>query len=143
MPRVLLVDDDSKVRTVFRLMLERAGFEVVEAGDGKRGIRAFREGRIDVILCDLFMPGTDGLELIRELHQDCPGVKIIAMSGGSFNGSADMLPIAQLLGASEVLTKPFDQAAALAAINRVLMPDSGPQLETAHLACSSSNSTSR
>ena len=102
-----------KVRETFRVMLERAGCEVAEAGDGEEGIRAFRAGRPDVVVCDLFMPGRDGLELIRDLRREAPDARIVAMSGGGFGDTLDMLPVAQRLGAA-VLYKPFTQAAALA-----------------------------
>jgi CheY-like chemotaxis protein len=122
MLHILLVDDEAKVRTAHRLMLERAGFEVAEAGDGEEGVRAYRKRQADVVLCDLFMPGRDGLELILELRREFPGVKIIAMSGGGFTGTVDMLPMARSLGAVGVLYKPFAQATALAAIRAVVEP---------------------
>src|SRR5947209_4368981 len=101
--RVLIIDDDAKVRAVLRVMLESAGFEAAEAGDGEEGVRAFRRLEADVVLCDLFMPGRDGLEAIRGLRREFPGVKVIAMSGGGFGGAVDMLPAARLLGAAAVL----------------------------------------
>jgi CheY-like chemotaxis protein len=56
MTRVLLVDDEPKVRTLLRTMLEGAGYEVAEAADGAEALRSFRGQRTDVVLCDLFMP---------------------------------------------------------------------------------------
>jgi DNA-binding NtrC family response regulator len=117
---VLVIDDDAKVRRICRLLLERAGFEVAEASDGETGLRAFRKRPADVVLCDLFMPGSDGLELIRGLHCEFPGVRVVAMSGGALVGTCDMLPVAQLIGAVEVLHKPFEKTAVLAAIKRAL-----------------------
>jgi DNA-binding NtrC family response regulator len=107
-----------------RLMLERAGFEVAEAGNGKEGLRVFRQRPGDVVLCDLFMSDADGVELIRELCHDFPGVKVIAMSGGGFKGGLHLLSMARSLGAAEVLRKPFQQATLLATIRRVLEPAS-------------------
>jgi CheY-like chemotaxis protein len=123
--RVLIVDDDVKVRAALRVLLETAGFEVVEAGDGQEGARAYRRQAADVVLCDLFMPGRDGLELIRDLRREFPGVKIVAMSGGGFKGTVDMLPVARFFGAASVLYKPFDQAAAVAALERILQAPVG------------------
>ncbi|WP_020474485.1 response regulator [Zavarzinella formosa] len=119
MATVLLVDDDVMVRAATRLMLERAGIDVAEAGDGAEGVRLFQKRQADVVLCDLFMPGKDGLELIRELCRDYPGVRIIAMSGGGHNGAVDMLPAARKLGAAKVLYKPFNQAEVLAAFREI------------------------
>jgi CheY-like chemotaxis protein len=124
MIRILLADDDTKVRAVIRMILEEAGFEVVEAKDGKEALRAFRSERADVIVCDVFMPDKDGLEAIKELRGEFPGVKIVAMSGGGSKGTSDgildMLMMARHLGAAEVLSKPIDQASLLAAIRRLL-----------------------
>jgi two-component system chemotaxis response regulator CheY len=120
MMRILVVDDDGKVRKAVAAMLQRAGFEVIEADGGEEALRAFREQGADLLLCDLFMPGRDGLEVIRELCREFPGVKIIAMSGGGFDGTVDMLPMAWHLGATGVLYKPFGQATLLAAVERAL-----------------------
>jgi CheY-like chemotaxis protein len=120
--RVLVVDDEAEVRAAVRAMLAGAGYEVAEAGDGAEAVRTLRRSPADVVVCDLFMHGKDGLELIRELRGGFPGVKVIAMSGGGADGALDLLPLALQLGASGVLYKPFDQVVALAAINRALRP---------------------
>jgi CheY-like chemotaxis protein len=99
-------------------MLEGAGFEVAEAA-GEQAVRAFRDSGADVVLCDMFMPDVDGLEVIRELRRDFPKATVIAMSGGGYGGSLDVLPVARQLGAAGVLYKPFGPAALLAAIDRV------------------------
>jgi CheY-like chemotaxis protein len=122
---VLVIDDDVAVRAVLRDLLEMAGFEVVEASDGAEGIRTFRRQRADLIFCDVFMPERDGLETITELRRDFPGVKVIAMSGGGFGGSLDLLPVARALGAAAVLHKPFGRAAVLAAVERALGASAG------------------
>jgi DNA-binding response OmpR family regulator len=114
--RVLVIDDSAWVREVVRLMLEAAGHEVRVAADGEEGLRAFRRDRADVVLCDLFMPGKEGLETIREFRRDHPGVPVVAMSGGATRGGVDMLPVARSLGACRILPKPFDRASVLAAI---------------------------
>src|SRR6266576_1108246 len=90
--RILVVDDSPVARIALRGMLETAGFTVVEAGDGKEGLRVFRRVSAEVILCDLFMPGCDGMEMIRELRREFPGAKLIAMSAGGFDGKLDLLP---------------------------------------------------
>jgi DNA-binding NtrC family response regulator len=118
--RILVVDDDGKVRAAVGAMLQRAGFEVIEADGGEAALRTFRRLGADLLLCDLFMPGRDGLEVIRELRRESPGVKVLAMSGGAFGGDMDMLPLACHLGATGILYKPFGQAALLAAVERAL-----------------------
>src|ERR1700685_1671205 len=118
--RILIVDDNEKIRATVRMMLEGAGFEIAEAADGAEAIRTFRHSGADVVLSDVFMPDHDGLELIRALRRDFPDVKVIAMSGGGFRGRVDMLPLAKGLGAAAILPKPFTQAEVLAAIARAL-----------------------
>jgi len=119
MKRVLLIDDNAMVRSLLRTFLEQAGFEVADAAEGEAGIQLFRHWPADLVLCDLFMPGKDGLEAIRELIREFPGVKVIAMSGGS-SGGLDLLPVAKLLGAVELLYKPFARETILEAIRRTL-----------------------
>jgi CheY-like chemotaxis protein len=118
--RILVVDDSPVTRIALRGMLEEAGFTVVDAEDGDEGLRKFRSAGAVLVLCDLFMPGCDGFEVIRTLRREFPYVKIIAMSGGSSDNKMDVLPMAQRLGADEVLYKPFGPIALLATIKEVL-----------------------
>jgi CheY-like chemotaxis protein len=122
MTRILIIDDDAEVRALMRLTLERAGFEVAEARDGEEGVQAFRQQAADLIFCDVFMPGKDGLEVIQELRRDFPGVKVIAMSGGGYRGTMALLDVARHLGAIEALSKPFSVTDAVAAARRALEP---------------------
>ncbi len=120
MKRILLIDDNAAVRSLLRTFLERSGFEVAEAAEGDAGIQLYRHWPADLVLCDLFMPGKDGLEAIRQFLREFPGVKVIAMSGGGFGGNLDLLPVAKMLGAVELLYKPFDGETVLEAIRRAL-----------------------
>jgi DNA-binding response OmpR family regulator len=104
--RILIIDDESQVRDLLRQALERAGHEVVEARDGREGLRSFRVTPADLILTDILMPEKEGLETIIELRREVPGIKIIAMSGGR-GGKLNFLDIAKQLGAQRVLQKPF------------------------------------
>src|SRR4051812_826903 len=116
-----------------RILLEEVGLEVIEAPDGGAAIRAFRDEGADLVLCDLFMPGLDGLEVIRALRREFPDAKIIAMSGGGFGGTVHLLSVAQHLGAAEILHKPFTQQTVLAVIERTLRPSSDGGLALAPL----------
>jgi CheY-like chemotaxis protein len=118
--RVLLIDDDAAVRMVIRLILEKSGFEVTEASDGKSGIRTYQTQPADVVLCDLFMPGMDGLEVMQELRREFPDARIVAISGGGFQGTVDMLPAARVLGAAAILYKPLGVQQIRAAIHQAL-----------------------
>jgi DNA-binding response OmpR family regulator len=119
MPRIILVDDDPHLRTAIRRMLEPERFEIEEASDGRNAIRAFRVRPADLVLCDVFMPENDGLEVVRELAREFSGARVVAMSGG-FRGTLNLLPMAQALGAADVLYKPFQRAELLAVVRRLL-----------------------
>ncbi len=120
MTRILLVDDDAKVRPLLSSMLQLSGYEVVEASNGADGLQRFREAPAEIVLCDLAMPVTDGLEMIRGFGRDFPEIPVIAMSGSGEHGGTDLLEMASDLGAVSILQKPFSLAVLLAAIDRAL-----------------------
>jgi len=105
--RVLVVDDNSDMRSFLKLVLERAGFEAQVAADGQRALDLQRERPADVLITDIFMPESDGIELIARFKSGFPQVKIIAMSGGGHVSKKDYLPVAKAIGADGVLQKPF------------------------------------
>jgi CheY-like chemotaxis protein len=118
--KILIVDDDSAVQATIRILLERAGHSVVGASDGRRGLATFEAGDFDLLLLDIFMPGMDGLEAMRLVHQHKPLVPIIVISGhpitSESGSSPDFLTMATKLGAVSSLQKPFKPAALLAAV---------------------------
>jgi CheY-like chemotaxis protein len=122
--KILIVDDDSAVQATIRILLERAGHSVVVAGDGRKGLTKFEAGDFDLLFLDIFMPGMDGLETMRLVHQQQPLIPIIVISGNpvtSESGSGpDFLTMASKLGAVSSLQKPFKPAALLAAVARCL-----------------------
>jgi CheY-like chemotaxis protein len=83
MATILLIDDKDSVRMVYQMALERAGYRVLTAENGKQGLRLLEHQEVDLILVDIFMPEMDGLELIPLLRKIRPASKIIAISGGS------------------------------------------------------------
>ena len=120
MPQILIIDDEEQIRAVFREMLERSGYEVFEASNGEEGLMLQREQPADLIITDLIMPEKEGLETIRELRQEFPEVKIIAVSGGGRIGPAQYLDVARKLGAACTLDKPVDLEKLLQAVQSVL-----------------------
>src|SRR5438067_1915609 len=103
MARILVIDDDALLRGAIRVVLESAGYEVIEAADGDAGLRLHREQGADLVLVDLFMPERDGLEVIQAVRAEVPDAKIIAMSGGS-NLKLDLLDAAAASGATWSIT---------------------------------------
>src|SRR6202165_4130428 len=114
--RVLVIDDDSDVRALVAGLLERAGYEVNEASDGRDGLRAIFCDRPDLVLLDVTMPGLDGwatLERIRELT-DVPVLMLTARSEELEKGRGVKS------GADDYMTKPFARQELLARVEALL-----------------------
>ena len=120
MAKILVIDDDSAVLATIRLLLERAGHSVVVAEDGRKGLAIFEAGDFDLLFLDIFMPGMDGLETMRLVHQQRPLTPVIVISGrplpSDSSSGPDFLTMATRLGAVSSLQKPFKPAALLAAV---------------------------
>jgi CheY-like chemotaxis protein len=117
--RILVIDDDVNLLGVLAEMLRAAGYEVVEASNGREGMRLYREAPFDLVVTDLLMPEKDGLEVVMELRRDFPEVKIIALSAGNAYGHSS-LETSTALGASSTLRKPFMEDQLLEAVREVL-----------------------
>ena len=105
--RVLVIDDNEDIRSVIQLSLEKEGFEVRGAGNGREAAQILRNGGIGVVLTDILMPEQDGIETIVQLRAEFPEIKIIAMSGASSVTGFDYLKVPGQLGA-RILRKPFE-----------------------------------
>jgi DNA-binding response OmpR family regulator len=119
MPRLLLIDDDELLRRVLASSLRHAGYDVVEAPDGRQGVDLFNATTFDIVVCDLVMPVQEGVETILKLRRAHPQLPIIAISGGVTN-SGFYLDIASKIGAQRVLAKPFTPQELLHAIEELL-----------------------
>ena len=122
MAKILIVDDDNAVQLTIRLLLERAGHSVVTASDGRKGLAQFEAGDFDLLFLDIFMPGMDGFETMRMVHQQKPLTPIIVISGRPMpsDSGPDFLTMATKLGAVCSLQKPFRPADLLAALAKCL-----------------------
>ena len=118
MATILLIDDEESVRMIFQVALERAGYRVLTAENGRHGLRLLEHQEVDLIFVDIFMPEMDGLELIPLLRKTRPATKIIAISGGS--GQRNYLDTAKYLGAHATLKKPFSLQELLHAVSSQL-----------------------
>jgi CheY-like chemotaxis protein len=110
------MEDDDALRGLVVRVLTSAGYEVVDAPNGATGLERWREHGADVVITDLHMPDTNGIEVILELRTFAPKLPVIAMSGGQRALDLDLLGSAKLLGAVNVLTKPFTRVELLAAV---------------------------
>jgi PAS domain S-box-containing protein len=116
---VLVVEDESAVRTFARRALESGGFYVRTAENGLAGLDAFRKHlqKIDAVLLDLTMPGMDGLEVLTELRRLAPNVPILVMSG---YGERDVSGALAEAGATGFVAKPFLPRELLARVSHAL-----------------------
>lgn len=110
MATILVIDDDAGVRRVLVRILAGDGHEIVEADNGSSGLAQFRERAPALVITDIVMPKTEGIETIREIRRAAPGVKILAISGSSPPNSGHYLDMAKKLGADVTLMKPIRPA---------------------------------
>jgi DNA-binding response OmpR family regulator len=105
-PRILIIDDDPRIRQLLRATLESAGYSVLEADEGGQGLVMAARERCALAIVDLFMPGKEGLETIVAARRTMPTLKLIAISGGSADGN--LLAVAESFGANRTIEKPFE-----------------------------------
>jgi DNA-binding NtrC family response regulator len=130
MARILVIDDEQYIRTALKEVLEREGFQVSAASDGKKGLELLEKEGADLVITDVIMPGIDGvatLERIKAAHPDLP---VIVISGGGTIApkeyepgaisTAAYLASAAKAGASCTLTKPFNRKELVNAVTNLL-----------------------
>lgn len=117
-PRILVVEDDPRVREVLHQTLALAGYDVVVTADGEEALAAYAAAPTDLIITDLMMPRKDGVETIQGLRRQHPAAKVIAMTAA--RGRFNRLTAARHLGAHRTLLKPFGVTDLLAAVRDVL-----------------------
>lgn len=108
--RILTIDDENMVREILTAYLEDSGFKVIQANDGQTGIELIRSHQPDLVLCDLRMPGMDGLQVLATVTREFPELPILVVSG--MGGMSDAIQ-ALKLGAWDYVTKPIEDMAVL------------------------------
>lgn len=121
MARILIIDDEDQARRMLCQVLDRAGYDVIEARDGVEGLQRFRETPTDLVITDILMPEKEGLETIMDFRREFPETKIIAMSDGGRTGNLNFLEVARRLGAQRTLQKPFGLQEMLKAVHELLL----------------------
>jgi len=113
---ILVVDDETRIIKLARDYLERAGFQVLSAGDGNTALAAARRERPDLIVLDLLLPGMDGLDVCRAIRRESD-VPIIMLTARV--EETDRL-VGLELGADDYITKPFSPRELVARVRTVL-----------------------
>jgi len=107
--RILVIDDESSVRTVVRMTLEKAGYDVLEAEDGEQAIEAINTGEnrlvVDAVICDIRMPKINGIEAIDYFQREYPHVPLVILTGYP---ETEMAVSFLRKGVADYLVKPVD-----------------------------------
>jgi len=115
---VLVADDDKATRTLLNRYLTSMGYEVIEAADGAQAQALAVARRPDIILLDIFMPGKDGIEALKELAPKMPGTSFLIITGGENEAGAQECLV---WGADDYILKPLDMEAVGRAIKTRLL----------------------
>lgn len=118
MPRVLIVDDDTSLRTALFRALDRKGFQVITASSMREALQLGQSDRpADLVLVDLRLPDGDGIDLMTELKRHSPRTQFIVLTGF---GSIESAIRATKCGAEHFITKPFELDEVLNLVDRTL-----------------------
>lgn len=113
---IMAIDDDPAVLRMIERMLDGSGHECECFDDARLALDSLDRRPVGLILTDIIMPGMEGIEFILNLRVSQPALPIIAMSGGSSAMRVDALHLADRLGATQLLPKPFTRDALFDAI---------------------------
>ena len=119
MPHILVIDDSTSMVAFLEQTLVQAGYEVTTAANGKLGLEQMQRCRFDLVITDLFMPESDGIETIRNARDANLLTRIIAIS--SKDSIVNLLPAARMMGALRTLQKPFTAPQLLETVAAVLL----------------------
>lgn len=119
--RVLVVDDEPDTRRVVRMMLEKVGYDVVEADDGEKAIEVINTGEnrlmLDAVICDIRMPKIDGLFTMAYLRNQFPHAPVVVLTGFP---DTEMAVTCLCEGAVDYLVKPVDGQRLRSAVSRAM-----------------------
>lgn len=124
--KILVVDDESSIVTLLQFNIEKAGFDVVTAEDGRTGYELALAETPDLIVLDLMLPEMDGIEVCKQLRQDKVETPILMLTAK--DDELDKI-IGLELGADDYLTKPFSPREVVARIKAILRRSAGKSAE--------------
>ena len=117
---ILVVDDERENRTLIRSILEKEGYQVLEAADGIEGLRMVHEQPVKLVITDVVMPNKGGIEFLIELRQEFANLAIILMSGKIETDADSFQELAAQFGVLAVLPKPFNMSRLLTVVGQSL-----------------------
>lgn len=117
MERILVIEDEPSIVTLLKFNLEQAGFSVLVAEDGDKGLQLAFEEALDLIVLDIMLPGIDGIEICKRLRQEKINTPILMLTAR--DNEFDKV-LALELGADDYLTKPFSPRELVARVKAVL-----------------------
>jgi DNA-binding response OmpR family regulator len=117
--RILVVDDEPHIRRVLDVVLGKEGFDVVLASGGEEGLLAVSNGRIDLVILDLLMPGASGIDVLAEIRSnpDAADTPVIILTAKGQDADREA---AFAAGADDFMTKPFSPKKLIARIHEIL-----------------------
>src|SRR5271157_4376545 len=121
---VLIVDDEPSIRLMFHTVLQSAGYDAVEAGDGPSALARLHESSPDVVLLDLKMPGMDGMETLRQMRDRGDDTTVVIVTA---HGSIADAVAAMKLGAVDFLTKPVTPGGLRRVVREVILRHGRPE----------------
>jgi DNA-binding response OmpR family regulator len=119
MPRILVVDDEPDVVRLVEFRLQREGFEMLTATDGRSGLDLLDTEKPDLIILDIMMPLMDGMEVLREIrsHRGTSRIPVIMLTAKTASVTVDE---ARQLWVSDYVMKPFDPEKLVAKVKKAL-----------------------
>lgn len=117
MARVLVVDDDTGIRESAAMALEKSGHRVMQAGDAESARKLLRDHRFDVVVSDIYMPGENGLELLKSISGRDDAPHVILMTA---RGTIETTALAQRAGAFDYIGKPFELSELIARVGAAI-----------------------
>lgn len=119
---ILVIDDSTSIRKIIRSLLEEAEYNVYEACDGKEGIDTYRKnGNIDLVITDVYMPNKTGLEFVVELREENKDINVIVLSDGGEKNFTNEFNICESLGATTFIKKDLITDQLIDLVNRAFI----------------------
>jgi len=118
---ILIVDDSASLRQVVSIALKGAGYEILEAGDGRAALSKLDGRKINLVISDVNMPNMDGISFVKEMKK-LPAYRFTPVIMLTTESQEEKKREGQLAGAKAWVTKPFQPAQMLAAVAKLVMP---------------------